>query len=110
MLTEYSDEELENGTEDGSDVAYTLTKNDSDITPDFNLKGTDEIAEHTYTLTVNYDEKKGTVYGGGDMVTCWKYIGGSWYYFNSSGSMRTANLRQGGKTYRFYSSGACINP
>lgn len=43
-------------------------------------------------------------------ATGWRYISGEWYYFNDSGSMRTANLTQGGKTYRFNSSGACLNP
>ena len=47
---------------------------------------------------------------GGAMVTGWQKIGKTWYYFESSGKMRTSNLVYKGKTYRFNSSGACINP
>jgi len=44
------------------------------------------------------------------MATGWQKIGSYWYYFNSSGTMRTASLKQGGKTYYFYSDGSCKNP
>ncbi len=33
-----------------------------------------------------------------------------WYYLNSNGSMRTANLAYKGKVYKFNKSGACLNP
>lgn len=49
--------------------------------------------------------------GSGDMVTGWKQLSGSWYYFDASGAMLADTSRElGGKTYYFSSSGACFNP
>ncbi len=47
----------------------------------------------------------------GAMATGWVKDGGYWYYFNSSGAMIANTSRKiGGKTYRFNSSGVCLNP
>jgi len=39
------------------------------------------------------------------MVTGWRAIDGYWYYFNSSGDMRTTDLYSSSRHYKFYSSG-----
>ena len=67
----------------------------------------------------------------GAMATGWKKLGGKWYYLGSDGGMRTGwykvgakwyfsdgsgrmlastSRRIGSKTYRFNSSGVCVNP
>ena len=49
--------------------------------------------------------------GSGAMQTGWLKSGGKWYYFNASGTMlASTSQRINGKTYKFNSSGACINP
>ena len=71
-------------------------------------------------------------YADSTMITGWAKTGGKWYYLNSDGSMRTGwvkyknvwyyldntsgamltntSVNYAGKTYRFNSSGACVNP
>ena len=47
----------------------------------------------------------------GSMKTGWKKIGAKWYYFESSGKMlASVSRRIGNVTYRFDTSGACLNP
>ncbi len=47
----------------------------------------------------------------GNMKTGWLKLGNDWYYLNpSSGAMVTGARRIGTKTYRFASSGICLNP
>ena len=49
--------------------------------------------------------------GSGAMQTGWKKIGSKWYWFDGSGKMIAGTSRKiGKKTYRFNSSGACLNP
>ncbi|BCZ48410.1 hypothetical protein psyc5s11_44770 [Clostridium gelidum] len=43
-----------------------------------------------------------------DMTIGWKKIDGKWYYFNSSGEMQTGWIKDNGKDYCLYSSGAMI--
>lgn len=61
----FSNEEIVNGAENGSDVEYVLKKDDINIKNDVDIKGAEEIAKHTYTVTVNFSENQGIVYGGG---------------------------------------------
>lgn len=47
----------------------------------------------------------------GAMQTGWSKISGSWYYFESNGAMLANTSRKiGSKTYKFNSSGVCLNP
>ena len=47
----------------------------------------------------------------GAMQTGWKKLGSKWYWFDGSGKMLAGTSRKiGGKTYRFNSSGTCLNP
>ena len=65
LATAYSDYEIENGTEQGSDAEYSLSKDDNSISPDIDVKGTDEIEKLSHKVTVNYNASQGTVYGEG---------------------------------------------
>ena len=40
----------------------------------------------------------------------WQKIDDKWYYFDAKGYITTGTKKIGGKTYRFNSSGACLNP
>ena len=40
----------------------------------------------------------------------WQKIDGKWYYFDAKGYITTGTKTIGGKTYRFNSSGVCLNP
>ena len=47
----------------------------------------------------------------GAMQTGWKKLGSKWYWFDGSGRMLAGTSRKiGKKTYRFNSSGTCLNP
>ena len=47
----------------------------------------------------------------GAMKTGWTKVGNAWYYMDGSGRMlASVNRRINGKTYRFASSGKCLNP
>ena len=53
----------------------------------------------------------GKWYSSGDMKTGWLKSAGKWYYFESSGVMAAGkSLKISKKTYKFNSSGVCINP
>ena len=41
-----------------------------------------------------------------DMAIGWKNIKGEWYYFNNDGEMQTGWIKDNGKDYLLYSSGA----
>jgi Mg-chelatase subunit ChlD len=67
QIPAYTTEELENGTENGTDVAYTLVDEQTkqEITPDVELAG-EEAAEAEYKITAeSADEEQGIVFGGG---------------------------------------------
>ena len=40
----------------------------------------------------------------------WQKIDNKWYYFDSKGYITTGTKKIGGKSYKFNSSGACLNP
>ena len=46
----------------------------------------------------------------GVMKTGWLNWGNCWYFLDSNGVMVTGTRTIGGKTYRFYYSGVCLNP
>lgn len=61
----FSDEEIENGAFSGSDAEYSLTKLGSNVAIDSDIKGKENIENHSYNVEVEYDGNQGTVYGGG---------------------------------------------
>lgn len=61
----YSEEDITEGTENGSSAEYVIQdENEQIIEPDVDVAG-EEIEDFTYNVTVEYDENKGIVYGGG---------------------------------------------
>ena len=64
----FSSSEIENGAAKGSDVEYELTYNDESVDIQSDIKGPENIENHTYEVKIEYDEDKGTVYGGGSFV------------------------------------------
>ena len=61
----YSEDDITEGTENGSSADYTIQReNEQVIEADVDITG-EEIANYTYNVTVEYDENKGQVYGGG---------------------------------------------
>ena len=64
----YSESDIVNGTENGSSVDYTVQReNEEVIEADVDVSG-EEIENYTFNVTVEYDENKGTVYGGGSFT------------------------------------------
>ena len=61
----FSETELSEGAAEGSDVAYTAEKGDSALAVESDLHGEEAIAEHSYNVTLKYDDALGTAYGGG---------------------------------------------
>lgn len=66
-LSAYSDEELNNSELSGSTVEYSLTHNDTALTPTIDIYG-DDVEKYIYSVTTNFDEDKGTVHGGGVFI------------------------------------------
>ena len=67
-ISAFSDSELTEGADEGSEAQYTLEKNGESISIDSDLHGSDNIAGHTYSVTTVYDEAEGAVYGGGSFT------------------------------------------
>ena len=63
-----SDTELTEGASEGSSVDYTLNKDGGEVPVEADLRGEDEIAAHTYTVSASYDETAGIVLGGGSFT------------------------------------------
>ena len=64
----FADEEIENGAAQGSETDYSLLKNENEVQPESDIKGTEEIKNHTYSVTATYDENQGEILGVGNYV------------------------------------------
>ena len=63
-IDSYSDELIENGAENGTDLLYNTELSNKNLKPDLDVSG-DAIEQYTYTIDVSFDENEGTVIGGG---------------------------------------------
>ena len=64
----FSNDEIEDGTPNGSDAYYSFKHEENTIIPNLDVKGSDEITNHTYEVTVEYDSNCGNVYGMGNFT------------------------------------------
>ena len=77
-VASFSDEEIEEGVLDGSDADYSLNKGGENVAVYSDLKGYDDIANHSYSINASYDEEKGDVFG------CGTYSEGSFVVITAS--------------------------
>ena len=64
----YSENDIVNGTENGSSAEYSITTEDNQIIEaDVDVTG-EEIENYAYNVTVEYDDNNGIVYGGGEFT------------------------------------------
>ena len=61
----FSDTEISEGADEGSDAAYSAEKGGSALAVESDLRGAEAIADHSYNVTLKYDASLGTAYGGG---------------------------------------------
>ena len=67
-VASYSDEEVEQGTVDGSNAEYSLVKQSENVEVDYDAKGIEEVSKYIYTVSVKYNTEEGVVYGGGQLA------------------------------------------
>lgn len=64
-VSAFSADEIEKGALSGSSVDYGMTKDGEEIDIQSDIKGPENVTDHSYEVAVQYDESKGAVYGGG---------------------------------------------
>ena len=64
----FSEDEITEGAAEGSDVSYSMKKDDKVIEVESDIHGEEAIAAHTYNVSTVYDDTMGVVYGGGSFT------------------------------------------
>ena len=67
-VTAFNGTEVEESLPEGSSAEYSLSLNNTELEHVSEYRGNDVIDEHTYTVSMQYNEDMGTAYGAGEYI------------------------------------------